>query len=169
MKMPVCLLALVLGTVATARAADDDGPLKAEELARHLHVYSWVTKIDLGGQRLKIEVVHVKDGKVQGTLLFNDAVPTNRAFERIVILADQTPNGTKVSIQPGASAKVVMGRNQPSETVPLTAVRGIAEQVTVGDYFLGGDGSKDMDRPSGPLDIAEVKDGLVLRLHPWQE
>ena len=164
MKILAGWFALTLGAVTLAQAADD-GPLKATELAMHLHIFSWVTKVDLQGSRWKIEVVHVKDGKIQSTLLFNDAFPTDRPFERIVILADQTPNGTKVSIQPGASAKVVMGRDQPSETVPLTTVLGLEDQIGEGDYFLGGDGGKEVNQVSGPLDLADVKDGLVLRLH----
>ena len=124
-----------------------------------------MTKIDLHGQSLQIDVVHVKNGKVQSTLLSNDAFPTDRPFERIVILADQTTLGTKVSIQPGASAEISMSREENPETVPMTMCTGIMDQVTAGDYFLAGADNQELFNASGPIKIADVKDGLVLRLH----
>lgn len=163
MKTLVWTLVGALGFVLFVHAGDEG--LTAEELARHLHVSYWVTKVDLHGKVWNIEVVHVKDGQVQSGLLFNEAHPTDREFERIVVLADQTPLGTKISIQPGSSAKVSGSRTQATETVFLSNTVGIADKVTEGDYFLGGS-SADFALQSGPIKIQEVKDGLVLRLHP---
>ena len=142
-------------------------PLTATELARHLHVFAWITKINLQGHPFTVEVVHVVDGKIKSTLLANGAFPTDRPFERIVVLANQTAQGTKVSIQPGASGAIAMGLTEPSETIPLAHTLGLPETASEGDYLLGeGEVWMNPSPREKHVQIKEIKEGLVLRLHP---
>ena len=164
MKTLFLLLVLLNGAISQCYSGDDS--LTATELARHLHVFAWITKIDLHEHEFEIVVVHVKGGKVQNTLLKNSAFPTDRPYERIAILGHQTPAGTKISIQPGASGAVAMSLEASNDLVPLTLCIGLPETVSEGDYLLGGDSFVESGKPSAPIKIQDVQDGLVLMLHP---
>ena len=94
---------------------DNNGPLTATELARQLHVYSWITKVNLERHEAEVSVLHVVDGRIKTVVLTSGVYPTDREFERIVVLANQTPAGTKVSIQPGSSGAMQawVGKHEP--------------------------------------------------------
>ncbi len=143
----------------------DDGPLTATELARQLHVYSWVSKIDLQGHEIVVTLLHVVDGKIKSSLLTNGAYPTDRKYERIVVLANQTSTGTKVSIQPGSSGAICISLEAQTDAVPLTLTNGLPDIITEGDYLLGGDFSVEKMNTHSAIKIEDVKDGLVLSLH----
>ena len=59
-----------------------------------------------------------------------------------------------------------MSLEASNDLVPLTLCKGLPETVSEGDYLLGGDSSVESGTPSVPIKIPEVKDGLVLMLHP---
>lgn len=143
----------------------DNGPLTATELARQIHVYSWVSKMDLQGHETAVTLLHVVDEKIKSTLLTNGAFPTDRKFERIVVLANQTSTGTKASIQPGSSGATCMSLEAQTDTVPLSLINGLPEIITEGDYLLGGDASVEKLNTHSAVKIDDIKDGLVLSVH----
>ncbi len=144
---------------------DNNGPLTATELARQLHVYSWITKVNLERHEAEVSVLYVVDGRIKTVVLTSGVYPTDREFERIVVLANQTPAGTKVSIQPGSSGAMSMGCEARTETIPLSLTTGLPDSITEGDYLLGGDSSVEKLNTQGAIKIEDIKEGMVLRLH----
>jgi len=160
MKYIVLTLLLSISIVSPCRSADD--PLTAPELAHHLGISSWVSKFRLQGSDFEVQILHVKNGKVVGTLVGSSAISTDREFTRIAIEASQSPSGTKLSIQ---TASGPWSMRQHTATIPLDMIVPLPQSLAVGDYVLGGDIPADkFGQGKPPVKIEDIKDGILLRV-----
>ncbi len=159
MKRIIFVLFLSLAWTLPLQSSDDT--LTAEELAQHLEVSSWVSKMHLQEDTLILQVFHVVNGKVAETpLLGTAAYPTDREFTKVAILASQRQGKTHLSIKPAAGPAV----SAEATTIPLPATIPLPTVITVGDYILGGDLPLDGVTQINPAKIRDVKDGLLLRV-----
>ena len=160
MKRPILIIALLCST--TFLTHGDDDTLTAVELAHHLGIKSWVSKMHLQGADYDLQVIHVRNGKVVGSVLSGTAAATDREFTRVAIQASQTQNGTKLSIETQSGPWAI---REHDASISLETIVPLPTVLEPGDYVLGGDIPYErIGSGQAPLRIEDIKDGLLLRV-----
>jgi hypothetical protein len=134
-SMKQLTIVLLLATFACGSGASDD-MLAASELAHHLGIKFWVSKVRLQGADYDLEVIHVQNGKEVRSVLSGSVFATDREFTRIAIHASQTPHGMRFSMQTETGPKVASEGKAP---IPLGAILPLPAAFAQGDYILRGD------------------------------
>lgn len=156
------VFALATMSVLVLPSHGSEETLSAQELAHHIGVSSWVSKMRLQGADFVLQVLHVVNGKVVGNLIGSPAFSTNREFTRVAILAGQTPTGTQLSIQVPSAPAV---KRQMTHHLPLEATVPLPPTIAEGDYVLGGDLRVEAINQERPVPtIEDVREGILLRV-----
>ena len=162
--MKIFLIALLALGVASPAADVWEELIAPDELAHHLGISIWASKLRLQDSDCELEIFHVKNGKIVKSVLGGLASATDREFTRVAIQTSRTPTGIKVSMQVAAAAKVA---GEYPSAVPLTFVARLPKLLTAGDFVLGGDlDSKNAGQgiSINPFKITDINDGFLLRV-----
>lgn len=158
MKRILLILAAMSSLVSSSRGEDDS--LLAQELAFHMGVSSWVSKVKSEGRDLTLQIFRVVDGKEGDPILGCALFPLlDREYCRIAILASQAPRGTRFSIQvmDGLATKY------DADYIPLEVITRLPPTISEGDYILGWDIASEAIR-DGERNIGSLKTGILLRV-----
>jgi len=147
------LLILLLASPAMAQ----ERAVTAEELAFHLGIQSWASRIRLAGNHATLTLHRVRQGRVAGQVGHANLFPTNREAARFSILASRS--GARMQI-------TIMSESGPSHrfllSPPVASEKAFAlpSPVQPGDYLLAGV----LADPTAGSAIENIKEGLLLRI-----
>ena len=135
------------------------------DLARHLQIRSWSTKVDVPAGTFGAAVLQVRDGKVINTAVGGIKGPCDDSDgQRLVIFADTLAKGTTVTLILGASS--ITNRDAAIKPqIDLTGAIGLPSSVTVGTYVLGGQFRTEGGSIVASRDPEDLVSGLVLRIY----
>ena len=160
--MKLILLALIALSAASPAADTWEELVAPDELAHHLGISIWASKLRLQEADFTLEVFHIRNGEIVKSVLGGNAYPTDREFTRVAIQTNRTPTGMKLSMQVAATAKVTQ---EYGSSVPLTIVARLPKLLTAGDYVLGGDiNTENAGQGFTAFKISDIKDGFLLRV-----
>jgi hypothetical protein len=96
------LIAISLLAVFCKAACAGD-PINVDDLAAHLGIVGWSTKVDLPAGRFLVAVMHLVDGKIKDTALGGvSGLATDADGQRLAVIANEDPLGMKITIQIGS-------------------------------------------------------------------
>lgn len=158
----ICLMSL---TILLPAYGNDEGTSdydpSAKELAHHLGVSSWVTKIKLEGSIHILEIFYVKSGELGKSALSCPLDPTDREYTRFAIhYSSETLKDPYLSIKTPS-----IGIRGGNEITDLVGICRLPTPILPGDYVLGGDLENGaFAKGIGKQTIKDIKSGLLLRI-----
>lgn len=157
----ICCAALAICCTEAPQASAAE--ITAEDLAAHLRVKAWATRVDLPPGTFSAAVMHVVDGRVINAVTEFRGTLGEPTGQHLAILLNEHPSGIQVTVKIGAS----YGGNRDSEQRPVILIDtriGLPSNVREGDYVLGGEYVRRTEPRVDARNLADVKNGLVLRI-----
>lgn len=159
--MKPLLLAIFLGVLSAGTHAAE--PLTAAELATHLGVFHWKSKLDLPPGSFAASIAEISDGKVVDTHVISLIEMTEaQEGQKVLVMASNDERESIITLAVGDS----LTQLKCFRRKPFRGSYSLPDKITTGEFILGGDYITRNGQivPTGK--IADMKTGLLLRIVP---